>query len=91
MAVVECGDGRGNHRGARTFERGESHTSRARLQICLQLMLCGADAPRIAVSVTQQDLARLGGARALAVALDEDRAGLALERGDLLASRRTAC
>ena len=88
VAAVKGLDGRRHKRRARALECREPQAPGARLRVRGHRAFRLGDAPEDRVGVSEQQLARVGQPRTLAVAFDEHRARFALERRDLLADRR---
>ena len=87
MALVKALHRRGHERGADALEGGEAKAAGARLDVRGELPLGVRDASEDRIGVSEQDLAGLREPRALAIAFDQDGAGFALQRRDLLADR----
>ena len=87
VALAEAGDRLGHDRRPGAGEGGQAQAPAAQAGDGLELGLGVGQAREDRVGVLDQRAARVGQAHAARVALDERRAGLALEGGDLLGDR----
>ena len=88
MSPVKRVDRGRDERGPRALESCQAQPPGARLHVGSEIAFGVRDAAQDRPRMGKQQLARLGQPRALAIAFDQRRSRLSLERRDLLADRR---